>query len=249
MARLEGKTVLVTGGSSGIGLASARLFRQEGARVAITGRDPERLARAAAEIGGDTLALRSDAGSVAAIEAMLAQVQAHFGRLDVLFLNAGVSVALPMEMIGEAQFDEILQVNVKGVFFTLQKALPLLAPPASVIVTTSIANRMGSPHFSAYAASKAAARSLVQSLALELAARGVRLNAISPGPIDTPIYDRVGLPPEMVRGAKAGIAGKSPSGRFGTPEEVARVALFLASAEASYVVGAEIVVDGGMSLL
>jgi len=180
---------------------------------------------------------------------MLAQVQAHFGRLDVLFLNAGVSVALPMEMIGEAQFDEILQVNVKGVFFTLQKALPLLAPPASVIVTTSIANRMGSPHFSAYAASKAAARSLVQSLALELAARGVRLNAISPGPIDTPIYDRVGLPPEMVRGAKAGIAGKSPSGRFGTPEEVARVALFLASAEASYVVGAEIVVDGGMSLL
>lgn len=249
MARLEGKTVLVTGGSSGIGLASARLFRQEGARVVITGRDPERLARAAAEIGGDTLALRSDAGSVAAIEAMLAQVQAHFGRLDVLFLNAGVSVALPMEMIGEAQFDEILQVNVKGVFFTLQKALPLLAPPASVIVTTSIANRMGSPHFSAYAASKAAARSLVQSLALELAARGVRLNAISPGPIDTPIYDRVGLPPEMVQGAKAGIAGKSPSGRFGTPEEVARVALFLASAEASYVVGEEIVVDGGMSLL
>ncbi|MFZ5561177.1 MAG: SDR family oxidoreductase [Pseudomonadota bacterium] len=249
MARLEGKTVLITGGSSGIGLASARLFRQEGARVAITGRDPERLARAAAEIGGDTLALRSDAGSVAAIEAMLAQVQAHFGRLDVLFLNAGVSVALPMEMIGEAQFDEILQVNVKGVFFTLQKALPLLAPPASVIVTTSIANRMGSPHFSAYAASKAAARSLVQSLALELAARGVRLNAISPGPIDTPIYDRVGLPPEMVQGVKAGIAGRSPSGRFGTPEEVARVALFLASAEASYVVGEEIVVDGGMSLL
>lgn len=249
MAKLANKTVLITGGSSGIGLATARLFREEGARVAVTGRDPESLARAREALGSDALVLQSDAASLEGIDAALAQVQARFGKLDVLFLNAGVSVALPLEHVSEDRFDEVMDVNVKGAFFTLQKALPLLANPASVIMTTSITNRLGSPHFSVYAASKAALRSLVQSLALELVGRGVRVNAISPGPIETPIYDRVGLPAAMVQGIKGEIARKSPSGRFGTPEEVARVALFLASDDSAYLVGEEIVVDGGMSLL
>lgn len=249
MARLQGKTAFITGGSSGIGLATARLFQAEGARVAVTGRDPAALERARAALGPDALVLASDAGRVADIAAALEQVGRAFGRLDILVLNAGVSVALPLEHVGEAQFDALMDVNVKGAFFTVQKALPLLANPASVIATTSITNRLGSPHFSVYAATKAALRSLVQAFALELAGRGVRVNAISPGPIDTPIYDRVGLPAEVVRGIKGEIARKSPSGRFGTPEEVAKVALFLASDDATYVTGEEIVVDGGMSLL
>lgn len=249
MARLQGKTVLITGGSSGIGLATAQLFQAEGARVAVTGRDPASLAAVRAVLGPDALVLASDAGSLPAIDAALAEVQARFGHLDVLFLNAGVSVALPLEQVGEAQFDAIMDVNVKGAFFTLQKALPLLANPSSVIVTTSITNRLGSPHFSVYAASKAALRSLVQAFALELVGRGVRVNAISPGPIETPIYDRVGLPQGVVQGIKGEIARKSPSGRFGTPQEVAKVALFLASDDSRYLVGEEIVVDGGMSLL
>lgn len=249
MGRLADKTVLITGGSSGIGLATARLFLAEGARVAVTGREPASLARAREILGSEALVLQSDAACLDAIDAVLAQVQAHFGKLDVLFLNAGVSVALPLEHVSEARFDEVMDVNVKGAFFMLQKALPLLANPASVIMTTSITNRMGSPHFSVYAASKAALRSLVQSLALELAGRGVRVNAISPGPIETPIYERVGLPAAMVQGIKGEIARKSPSGRFGSPDEVAKVALFLASEDSAYLVGEEIVIDGGMSLL
>lgn len=249
MGKLANKAVLITGGSSGIGLATARLFLAEGARVAVTGRDPASLARAREILGSDALVLQSDAARLDGIDAALAQVQARFGKLDVLFLNAGVSVALPLEQVSEARFDEVMDVNVKGAFFMLQKALPLLATPASVIMTTSITNQLGSPHFSVYAASKAALRSLVQSLALELVGRGVRINAISPGPIETPIYERVGLPAAMVQGIKGEIARKSPSGRFGSPEEVAKVALFLASDDSAYLVGEEIVVDGGMSLL
>lgn len=249
MGKLAGKTVLITGGSSGIGLATARLFHAEGARVAVTGRDPTSLEVARAALGEGALVLQSDAASLQDIDAALAQVRTHFGKLDVLFLNAGVSVALPLESVSEARFDEVMNVNVKGAFFMLQQALPLLANPASVIITTSITNQMGSPHFSVYAASKAALRSLVQSLALELIGRGVRVNAISPGPIETPIYERVGLPAAMVQGIKGEVARKSPSGRFGSPEEVAKVALFLASDDSAYVVGEEIVVDGGMTLL
>lgn len=249
MGRLTGKRALVTGGSSGIGLAIARLFLAEGAQVAVTGRDPAGLAIARGQLGPDSAVFTCDAGSVAATVAALEQVRERFGELDVLVLNAGISAALPLEQVTEDSFDAIMDVNVKGVFFTLQKALPFLANPASVIVTTSITNRLGSPHFSVYAASKAAARSLVQASALELISRGIRVNAISPGPIDTPIYDRVGLPVGIVKGIKSDIASRSPSGRFGTPDEVASVALFLASDEAAYVVGEEIVVDGGMSLL
>ncbi|WP_211462100.1 SDR family oxidoreductase [Collimonas silvisoli] len=249
MDKLTGKTVLITGGSSGIGLASAKLFLEHGARLAITGRDPDGLARAREELGSETLIIRSDAGNLAEIAALMQQVESHFKRLDVLFVNAGVATAAPIELVSETQFDDIMGINFKGVFFTIQKALPLFGANASIIVTTSITNQLGSPNFSVYGASKAALRSLVRSLALELVGRGIRINAISPGPIATPIFDRFGLPPDMAQEIKSGIEQKSPSKRFGSPQEVAKVALFLASEDSAYVVGEEIVVDGGMSLL
>ena len=249
MGKLEGKVALITGGTSGIGLATARLFRDEGAQLAVTGRDNDMLQRLRAELGDSLFAMASDAGSMAAIDALMDAVGSALGRIDVLFVNAGALLAMPFEAVSESQFDAVMAVNLKGVFFTVQKALPLLAPGSSVIVTTSIANQMGSPNVSVYAASKAALRSLVQSLALELIGRGIRVNAISPGPIETPIFDRAGLPSDAAQAIKESIRSKSPLGRFGRPEEVAKAALFLASGDASYVVGQELVVDGGMSVL
>lgn len=249
MDKLKGKTVLITGGSSGIGLATAKLFRDEGARLAITGQDPDGLARAREELGSETLVIRSNAGNLADIESLMKQVDQHFKRLDVLFINAAVAKAASIEQVSETRFDEIMGINCKGMFFTIQKALPLFGNSASIIVTTSITNQLGSPNFSVYAASKAALRSLVQSLSLELIGRGIRINAISPGPIATPMFERFGLPADMVQAIKSEIEHKSPIKRFGTPEEIAKVALFLASDDSSYLVGGEIVVDGGMSLL
>jgi NAD(P)-dependent dehydrogenase (short-subunit alcohol dehydrogenase family) len=247
--KLSGKTALITGGNSGIGLATARLFLAHGARVAITGRDEATLAQAREALGPDVLALRCDAGNVSDAERLMALLKEHWGRLDILFVNAAVAGPAPFEAVTEAMFDAVMSVNLKGAFFTVQKALPLLADKASVMLTTSIANQMGSPNFAVYAASKAALRSLTQTLALELIGRGIRVNAISPGPIETPIWGKFGLPPSAELAVKDEVRRKSPSQRFGTADEVAKAALFLAGDEASYVVGQEIVVDGGMSLL
>lgn len=249
MQRLAGKTALITGGNSGIGLATARLFREHGAQLVITGRDQGGLEKAQQALGDQVLAIRSDAGDLRQIDALMATVGQRFDQLDTLVLNAGVALAAPVDLATEAQFDEMLSVNVKGAFFTIQKALPLLRPGASIIVITSIANQVGTPAMSIYGATKAALRSMVQSLGLELIGRGIRVNAISPGPIATPIFERFGLPAEVVTGVKAQMASKSPMQRFGEPQEVAKVALFLASDDASYVVGDEIVVDGGMSVV
>lgn len=249
MNRLKGKTVLITGGTSGIGLATARLFLAEGARLAITGRNPERLAAAQAELGSETLVIPSEASNLSDIDALMKQLSDQFGKLDVLFLNAALSSPAPIEQVTEAQFDKIVGVNFKGIFFTIQKALPLLGNNASIIVTTSITNRTGSPNFSVYGATKAALRSLVQSLGLALIERGIRINAINPGPIDTGSFSRLPLPQETVQTIKNDIQSRSPINRFGTPEEVAKTALFLASDDSSYIVGEEIVVDGGISLV
>lgn len=249
MDRLKGKTALITGGTSGIGLATAKLFLAEGARVAVTGRDPERLAAAQKELGNETLVIRSEAGNLSEIDSMMTQVKDHFGQLDVLFLNAASGTPAPVELVTEEQFDEIVQVCFKGVFFSIQKALPLLSTNASVIITTSITNRTGSPNFSVYGASKAALRSLVQSMGLALIGRGIRVNAINPGPTDTEGFNRLPLPKEVMQAIKNDIEGRSPSKRLGTSDEIAKVALFLASDDSAFVVGEEIVVDGGISLV
>ncbi len=249
MQKLTGKTALITGGNSGIGLAAAKLFREHGARLAISGRNKASLAQSKSDLGADVLAVQSDAGNLADIESLMQQIQNQFGNLDILFVNAGIAEAAPFEFVSEQQFDEMVNIDIKGAFFTIQKALPLLTKNASIIVTTSIVNQMGSPNMSVYGACKAALRSLVQTLGLELIGRGIRINAISPGPIDTPMFARLGLPEEIQKGVKTEITNKSPIKRFGAPEEVAKVALFLASDDSSYIVGHEIVVDGGMSLL
>lgn len=249
MQRLSGKNVLITGGNGGIGLVTAKLFREHGASIAITGRDPESLAHAQRALGEETLVLRSDTTRLHEMDEAMQQIRTRFGHLDVLLVNAAVSKPAPFEDISEEQFDDVVATNFKGVFFTIQKALPLLAKNASVIVTTSISNQRGSPNFSVYAACKAAQRSLVQTLSLELMKRDVRINALCPGPIATPNFgQRWGVPQDVVQAAKDDFVRKSPMKRFGNPEEVAKVALFLASDDSSYVVGAEIVVDGAASL-
>jgi NAD(P)-dependent dehydrogenase (short-subunit alcohol dehydrogenase family) len=249
MNKLSGKTALITGGNSGIGLATARLFIEQGAHVALAGRDEATLAQAQQAFGDRAMTLRVDVSQLADIDRMVAEVQQRWGRLDVLFVNAAIAQPAPFEVVSEAQFDAMTGVNLKGAFFTIQKTLPLMSANASVIVTTSIANQMGSPNFSVYAACKAALRSLVQTLGLELIPRGIRVNAISPGPITTPMWGRMGLPSEVEQAATAEVERKSPIKRFGSADEVAKLALFLASDDASYVVGQELVVDGGMSLL
>ena len=245
MGRLEGKRAIITGGTTGIGLATAQLFVQEGARVAITGQNPDRLDEARRTLGPDALVVKSDAGSISDTEAMIAEVGRAFGGIDVLFLNAGIGKFAPFGQVTEAFFDEIFDVNVKGVLFTVQKADPLLQPGASVIVTTSAADRIGMPGAVVYAATKAATRSMVRVLANELAARNIRVNAVCPGPIETPILGKAGLPPEQLQSVVASMIAKVPLGRMGQPDEIARIALFLASNDSSFVTGAEIVADGG----
>jgi len=249
MQRLAGKLALITGGNSGIGLASAKAFVAEGARVAITGRDPKTLEAARAALGNDTLALPSDSTDLKAIEALFATIKERFGALDVLFVNAGVAGGGPLERTTEADFDRMFDVNVKGLFFTVQKALPLLRSGASVILNASIAPRVGRVGASLYAASKAAVRSFARNFSAELAPRGIRVNAISPGPVDTPIWNRALDDPEAAAAMKRQVVAAIPVGRMGTPDEVARVVLFLASDDSSFMLGTEIIVDGGVSEL
>ncbi len=245
MGRLEGKRAVVTGGTTGIGYAAAQLFMQEGARVAITGQNPERLKEARRTLGPDVLAIQSDAGSVGDAETTMAEVGRAFGGIDVLFLNAGIAAFMPFQQVPEALFDQSFNTNVKGVLFTVQKADALLQPGASIIVTTSASNRIGLQGSVVYAATKAATRSMVRVLAAELAGRAIRVNAIAPGPINTPMFGKSGLPPEQLPAMKASFAAKVPLGRVAEPDEIARVALFLACGDSSYLTGAEIAADGG----
>ena len=249
MGKLEGKVAIVTGGNSGIGLATAKEFAREGARVVITGRDAHTLEEARHEIGGEALALRSDSSSLADIDELFAVVKQKFGRVDVLFVNAGVGKFVPLEETGEELFDQIMDINFKGAYFTVQKALPLLGDGASVILNTSVVAHIGFPNSSVYSASKAALLSLTRTLSAELVARGIRVNAVSPGPIETPIFGKMGLPPESVGETMKGFREQVPLKRFGRPEEIAKAVLFLASEDSSFLVGTEIVADGGVVAL
>lgn len=247
MGRYEGKKVVITGGSSGFGLTTARLLADDGARVLITGRDKERLAAARDRLGENALAVRGDAASLTDVGALADRVRAEFGTIDALFVNAGINGFAPFESTSEEMFDQLLTINAKGPYFTVQKLAPLLAEGCGVVLTTSVVNVLGLPMLSAYAASKAALRSMTRSLARELLPRRVRVNAVSPGPIDTGILEK-SMPEEAAEQMKAQMAADTPMLRVGRPDEVARAVLFLAF-EATFTTGAELVVDGGGSQL
>jgi NAD(P)-dependent dehydrogenase (short-subunit alcohol dehydrogenase family) len=247
--RFEGKFAVVTGGSGGIGLAAAKAYAREGARVAITGRDEKALEAARKEIGPGTLAIRADAAKLEDIEKATADIKAEFGRIDALFVNAGVGRFVPLEQVTEEFFDEIMDVNLKGLFFTVQKALPLLPRGSAVVLNASINAHIGMQGTTVYGATKAAVVNLARTLSADLAGRGVRVNAISPGPIETNILSRTGMSEEAMKQARDWLSGQVPLHRFGRPEEIAAAVLFLTSEESSFVVGSELIADGGMGYL
>lgn len=245
--KYEGKTVVITGGSSGIGLTTAKLLVNGGARVLITGRDPAKLDSARRELGTDTLTVQSDAASVADIEALATQVNAAFGDVDGLFVNAGIGDFTPFEDTDEQLYDRLLDINAKGPYFTVQRLAPMLTAGSGVVLTTSTANVLGMPMLSAYSASKAALRSMARSMARELLPRGIRVNAVSPGPIDTGVLDK-SMSAEAAEHTKTQMTEENPMLRFGAPVEVARAVAYLLF-DATYTTGAELPVDGGGSQL
>ena len=244
--RFADKVALVTGGNSGIGLATAQAFVREGARVAITGRSDTTLKAAEAELGPNALVIKADASRVPEIAAAIDQIKRKFGRIDALFANAGIGRFVPFEEVTEEFFDQMMATNLKGVFFTVQKAAPLFPRGAAVVLNASINAHMGMPNSSVYGASKAAVVNLAKTLSADLLPRGVRVNVVSPGPVATPIFDRTGQPEEQTRQTKDWIAGQIPLKRFADPEEIAGAVLYLASNESAFVVGTELVIDGGM---
>ncbi|WP_046246491.1 glucose 1-dehydrogenase [Hymenobacter terrenus] len=249
MSKLQGKIALITGGNSGIGLATAKLFAQEGATVIITGRDQVTLDTAAREIGDGTIAIRSDAGQLADLDALFQQIKTEFGGLDILFANAGIFKNAPLADSTEALYQELFDINVKGVFFTIQKAESLLRDSGAIVINASTVAHVGTPGASLYAATKAAVRQLARNLSMELAARRIRVNVVSPGVTHTAIFGRLGYSEEQAAAGFAHLAGEIPLRRVGQPEEIAKAVLFLASDDSSYVVGEEILVDGGYSTI
>ncbi len=249
MKKLENKVALITGGSSGIGLATAKVFAEEGAEVIITGRSQESLDKAVGELDHQVTGIVSDTAQLADIEKLAAQLQSQGKQIDVLFLNAGIAQLAPIEQTSEALYDETFNINVKGLYFTVKHLLPLMGEGTSIIINASINAYIGMPNSSVYAASKAAVISLARTLSGELVGRGIRVNALSPGPINTPIFGKMGMSPEQLEATASSIQQQVPMGRFGRPEEIAKAALFLASEDSSFVIGAELVADGGMSTL
>ena len=242
---LEGKVAVVTGGNSGIGLAAARRFVAEGAHVFITGRRQAELDEAASQIGKHVTGVRGDVSNLADLDRLFATVKQHKGRLDVLFANAGVGELVPLGSISEEHFDKAFHINVKGLLFTVQKALPLFTDGGSIILNGSIAASKGTEASSVYSATKAAVRSFARTWTTDLRGRKIRVNVISPGPIETPIFHKAGLTREQIDEFKANQVAAVPMGRMGAPDEVANAALFLASDDSSYVTGIELFVDGG----
>lgn len=246
MSRLDGKTAVVTGGSSGIGYATARKIRELGAKVIITGRNPEAVDKAAGEIGA--VGLVADQASLGDTDALVEFAKEELGGVDVLFINAGIAAFAPVEHLTEEQFDATMNINFKGAFFTLQKFLPILRDGASVINLSSINAYTGMPNTAVYAASKAALNSLTRTAAYELAPRKIRVNAVNPGPTNTAIFGKLGMPDEAIQEFASAMQNRIPLKRFGEPEDVATLVAFLASDEASFITGAEYNIDGGTNL-
>lgn len=247
MSRLENKVVLITGGNSGIGLATAELFVKEGAKVAITARRQEAVDAYNANASANTFAVLADASKPEDNANVFDTVAQRFGKLDALFLNAGIAKPSPINVVNNEHYNEHWDTNFRGPVFTVQAALPHLNDGGSIIFNTSISNVKGMPGLGVYAATKAGLRSFVRTLTVELAGRKIRVNAVSPGPIGTPIYDKMGMSDEQKNGFASQIQAQVPLGRFGESKEVANAVLFLASDESSYITGAEIPVDGGMA--
>ena len=249
MDRFKGKTAVITGGTTGIGLATAKLFINEGARVIVTGRTAATIKSAQAELGDNAIVVRSDATSFPDMDALAAKVKETFGKLDVLFVNAGYGQFIPFESMTEEVYDEMLNLNAKGPYFIAQKLVPLMPEGSSVVFTTSMANVKAVAPLSAYGAAKAALRSITRSLANELSPRGIRVNAVSPGPIEaTDILQKVGMPKEASDQVYVQMAQAVPMKRLGRPEELAKAVAFLAI-DATYTTGIELPVDGGWSQL
>jgi NAD(P)-dependent dehydrogenase (short-subunit alcohol dehydrogenase family) len=245
MNRLKGKRALITGGTSGIGLETAKQFLAEGARVAVTGSNSKTLEAASAELGKDVIMIQADAGNVADQKKTAEEVRKAFGGLDILFVNAGVGDFRPLDAWDEAGFDRSFAINVKGPFFLIQALLPILANPASIVLNTSVNAHIGMPMSAIYAASKAALSSFIRTFSGELIGRGIRVNAVSPGPIATLLHGKIGMDDEAIKG----LISQIPAKRRGDPSEIAKAVIFLASDEAAFTIGSELTIDGGMTTL
>lgn len=248
MGKLTGKTALITGGNSGIGLSTAKLFLKEGAKVIITGRNQKAIDEALQKLGEGAHGLLSDAGKMDNINALPDKITAISNKVDILFINAGVGLFVPFEETSEAIFDANVDINFKGAFFTIQKLLPMITPGGSIILNATVLVHNGAATASSYAASKGAVLALGKTLAIELAAKNIRVNVVSPGPIETPIYEKMGMDKTALQEFTSGVQAKIPLQRFGEADEVAQAALFLASADSSFITGTEIIIDGGIGV-
>jgi len=248
MTRLNRKRTLITGGTTGIGLEAAKQFLNEGARVIVTGNNPDTIAQAKSVLGSEVPVIKADSASVQEQQALAAAVKERYGQLDVAFLNAGISIWQPIESWTPEVFDRIFAINVKGPYFLIQALLPVFANPASVVLNTSISAHVGAATSSVYGATKAAFLNLSKTLSAELLQRGIRFNAVSPGPVDTPLYDKLGVPDAHREQINKDIIAGIPAGRFGSAAEVAKAVVYLASDDSAWTVGSEIVVDGGRML-
>lgn len=249
MSRLQNKTALITGGTSGIGIETARQFIAEGARVVVTGSSAASVEAARSELGDKAIVIQADAGNAAGQKAVADTVKQAFGTLDILFVNAGVAEFRPLEQWSEAAFDKSVAINVKGPFFLIQSLLPIFSSQAAIVLNTSINAHIGMPNSSVYSLTTGALLTLAKTLSGELIGRGIRVNAVSPGPIATPLYSKLGASEAQSKAMAAEIQSQIPVGRFGNPSEVAKTIVFLASDEAAYIVGSELIIDGGMSNL
>jgi len=246
MSNLNRKVAIITGGHSGIGFATARRFIEDGAQVVITGRNQEALDAAVSELGDRATGVRGDVAIPEDLDRLFTRVKEQFGRIDILFVNAGIAPFVPFDAVTEEHFDSLFNINVRGLFFTVQKALPLLPDGASVILNASVVAQIGLPNTSVYSATKAAVRSLGRTLAAELSPRGIRVNVVSPGLIETPLLGKLGMSQDELDAFGAQVVQQTPLGRPGKPEEIAAAVAFLASDDASYFTGADLVSDGGM---